>query len=228
MIIGLVGKAGAGKSEVAGHLVREHGYVELAFAKRLKEVCQSVTGWHSDFFYDPEEKEVPLRFTYHRYSPKDLSWGISDLLGLSLVDVMTRIRTVFKSYYLAGEITPRQFLQLVGTDVCRAVEPDVWVRQWREQAFEMGLPVSARNYAIPDVRFKNEIDFIRHAKLNGGGIIVRVERDGAGSTSGAEHVSEHEWQQAEPDVIIYNQGPIENLHNTINQMMERSAWAKQS
>jgi hypothetical protein len=39
-VIGLVGQAGSGKSEVAQHLVANHGYVRVKFAGILKDMCR--------------------------------------------------------------------------------------------------------------------------------------------------------------------------------------------
>lgn len=41
-VIGLVGKAGSGKSEVAHHLVVNHGYVSTKFAEVLKNMLRTL------------------------------------------------------------------------------------------------------------------------------------------------------------------------------------------
>lgn len=43
--IGLFGKMASGKSLVAQHLVDEYGFVELAFAARLKQICSEMFGF---------------------------------------------------------------------------------------------------------------------------------------------------------------------------------------
>jgi hypothetical protein len=49
MIIGLRGKAGAGKDTVADYLVKEHSYKKLSFATALKKIVVIITGWSYDF-----------------------------------------------------------------------------------------------------------------------------------------------------------------------------------
>lgn len=44
-LIGISGKSGTGKSTAADYLVKRHGYTELAFADRLKQVARMMFGF---------------------------------------------------------------------------------------------------------------------------------------------------------------------------------------
>ena len=57
MIIGLVGRKGAGKDTVADYLVREHGFKKLAFADPVKKVCEAMFALESIYFHCPLLKE---------------------------------------------------------------------------------------------------------------------------------------------------------------------------
>lgn len=53
MIVGLSGYAGAGKSTVAGMLVKSHCFEEMALAAPMKRFCQEVLGFSREQLYGP-------------------------------------------------------------------------------------------------------------------------------------------------------------------------------
>jgi len=57
ILLGLVGKKGAGKDTAAGFLTRDHGFVRMAYADPLKEACRVVLGLSEDDVTDPSRKE---------------------------------------------------------------------------------------------------------------------------------------------------------------------------
>lgn len=74
-------------------------------------------------------------------------------------------------------------LQIVGTDVLRRQRPNIWTEVLATTAEESGYPI----ILIPDVRFRNEAQFVRDA----GGLLVRVIRPGfVADDRPADHVSE--------------------------------------
>lgn len=91
--------------------------------------------------------------------------------------------------------TPRQFLQALGTDFGRnMIGENVWVEAWRRAVEKERLDAVASfceadppfNIVVDDVRFPNEVAAIEAM----GGVVVRIDRPGAGSASGAGHPSE--------------------------------------
>ena len=65
--------------------------------------------------------------------------------------------------------TPRQLLQILGTDCIRQkVQDDFWVAQW--QAWLNNTP--HRRVVVSDVRFENEVRAIH----DNGGVVLRIER----------------------------------------------------
>ncbi|OYY32778.1 MAG: hypothetical protein B7Y57_30060 [Rhodospirillales bacterium 35-66-84] len=97
---------------------------------------------------------------------------------------------------LLGGKTPRQAMQWLGTEWGRdMIAPDLWTRAWNAAA-------KAPRIVADDVRFANEADAIRAR----GGLVVEIQRPGAGAVVGAEHISEA--MPFAPDVRIENQlGP---------------------
>lgn len=195
ILIGVLGAAGAGKSTLADRLVATHGFQSYSFARPLKEMCAKMFGW-------------------------DLSrldeLGYKEEQDPNLPEGWTR----------------RKVLQHVGTECFRAIDPDYWVKkgkaaieQIRDQECD-GSCVSwcpqqeGYDVVIPDVRFANEIAAIREM----GGWIIRIERpeDGVGTTSAA-HVSEREWREATPDIVLRPALGVEHVQRHADDVI---GWIK--
>lgn len=129
-LVGLVGRAGAGKDTLALALVQRHGFTRRAFADPLKAAVSAITGWplvaleNRDF----KEREDPL-------------WGV----------------------------TPRRFMQHLGTEGMRSLKEDVWLCAFQSWLFHMA-PYSP--IVVTDVRFPNEVEFLRER----GALLVLVSR----------------------------------------------------
>ena len=105
--------------------------------------------------------------------------------------------------------TPRQALQTLGTEWGRdCIGADFWVRIWAAEA------ANHAHVVADDVRFPNEAAAIRAA----GGLVVRLDRPGAGSASGADHVSER--MDFEADSVIVNDGTAADLARAAVQVFK--------
>jgi len=112
------------------------------------------------------------------------------------------------SHKFGYEVTPRLILQRMGTEACRhGIADNIWIAalEKRIQGYE--------NVVISDVRFPNEIDFVRSA----GGVIIRVKRgeDPTPEKLATLHVSETAWNSYEPDYTVTNDGTIDELKEKI-------------
>lgn len=132
----------------------------------------------------------------------------------------------FWSKKLNREFTPRLALQLMGTEVGRNVfGQSLWIH-----ALENKIDKD-ENYIVTDVRFQNEIDWIREQK----GIIIEIRRGelprwykvASLANTGCQHstevmkdtgIHESEWKWIggqNVDHVIRNDGSLEDLEQSI-------------
>lgn len=113
------------------------------------------------------------------------------------------------------EVTPRLILQRMGTEVCRnGLTDNIWIL-----ALERRLRPGA-NYVITDVRFHNEMEFIRSV----GGKLVWVKRGEVPSSEHLAklHVSETAWYYEMPTMLNYmieNDGTIDDLSIKVAEVL---------
>ncbi len=99
--------------------------------------------------------------------------------------------------------TPRSILQRVGTELFRSEWPDVWTQAWDREASKHSHVV------VTDLRFQNEYDVIRRLW----GTVVRIERPRMGDSD--EHQSETEMTGFQENVLILNDGSLEDLERKV-------------
>ena len=209
MIIGICGLIGAGKDTAADYLVNFHGFRRDSFAATLKDAVAAVFGWNRDWLEGRTKASREWR------EQMDLWW--SQRLGM--------------------EITPRWILQNWGTEVCRnGFHKDIWIA-----SLENKLRQTKDNVVISDCRFFNEVDAIR----NLGGRIVWIQRGptphwydiaaraNRGDTKAQQwlknegiHASETSWAGTDFDLIIANDGMIDDLYRQLNGLLEDHLPAK--
>jgi hypothetical protein len=124
----------------------------------------------------------------------------------------------------------REVLQKIGTDVVRKIDPDAWVKilsrrivgLFNGEEDEFGryvLMPDTRGVVIPDIRFPNEVSFVKSQ----GGAIIRIRR-GEGSLVGTDY-SKHESESALDkmddsliDIDVDNNGTLEDLRSIYKSM----------
>ena len=196
MIIGICGFIGSGKDTVADYLVNFHEFRRESFANTLKDAVAAVFGWDRTML---EGRTKEAREWREQVDP----WWAARL------DMPT--------------LTPRWVLQYWGTEVFRrAFHDDIWIA-----SLENKLRNSRDNIVISDCRFPNEIESLKQA----GGSIVWVQRgtlpdwyeDAVSANQGNNvglnamkmrkiHASEWAWLGSDFDVVIDNNGSIDDLY----------------
>ena len=215
MIIGICGFIGSGKDTIADYLVNLHHFRRESFANTLKDAVSAVFGWDRTMLEGRTKQAREWR------EQQDNWW--TNRLGIV--------------------ITPRWVLQNWGTEVCRnGFHDDIWIA-----SLENKLRNSTDDVVISDCRFPNEIAAIKQS----GGLVVRVVRgpepewydaavsrnrgpDGNAtwSLSGRKleqlgvHDSETAWVGTRFDVVLDNNGTLDDLYQQIMHLVQDRLPAK--
>lgn len=112
-------------------------------------------------------------------------------------------------------VTPREILQKVGTECFRhGYADDIWIRALKKRI--NNRIHRGRDVVVTDVRFPNEAEAIK----SWGGIVVRVDREGAGASGGvqnhASEVSLDGWDKW--DHVLLNDGTLGQLEEATVKM----------
>ena len=151
-VIGLIGAKGAGKTTAFKAISSAFpGVVEITLAGKLKDTCAEV-------FNIPRD-----HFDSHEFKEKDLDTPAY----MSLETVVSCLRSFYpeNEYHLdfnlyvrphMGKVlyTPRQVAQYVGTEVLRAMNPDI-------HCLAATRGVEGNIFVVTDMRFPNELDFFK-------------------------------------------------------------------
>ena len=142
-------------------------------------------------------------------------------------------------FYEEINLTPRLFLQKIGTDLFRnQLHPNIWVNSLmseykpfkKEGGFqrsvksEEGIPydfeyeIEYPNWIITDVRFVNEADAVKSR----GGINIRIDRPNLLNNQNninLEHISETSLDDYKFNYYICNDSSIENLIEQVKNIL---------
>lgn len=175
MLIGVVGFIGSGKGTVGDILERYRGFTKDSFARPLKDAVSCMFGWPRDLLEG--DTEVSRKW---REEP-DVYW--SEKFG--------------------RQFTPREALQLMGTEAGRDVfHKDLWVISLLNRA-------KGKDVVVTDVRFKNEVEYIQ----KNGGKVIRIIRG-----------EEPEWYQTALEVNTLDASQFNDKHYALQDEVHRSEW----
>lgn len=196
MIIGISGKARAGKDTLAKFIGEEfkrkynRKFYEAAFAFELKNMCKFQFGLSDDQLWG-DKKEIEdgrfMRATLGGDPEYSIFW------------------------------TPREIMQELGT-FYRKIQTDFWIKGLKK-FLQNELLKGHKDFVITDVRYRNEAEFIKGKK----GVIIRVDRSLDNEIQGADHKSETELDNYNFDMCIGNNGDLADLkiasYNIVNAII---------
>lgn len=189
MIIGIAGKAQAGKDTTA---------MMINFLREYPEASWNMY-WNNDLPFEVEDYNI-VHFA-------DLLKDASEImLSLPRFTMQGTHGKNIRFDWLDG-ITGREFLQKFGTAVRNEIHPDFWTRALFIRHH------SNPNLIIPDVRFPNEAKIVK----NHGGILIRIERPGAGAGDHISETALDDYKGW--DIVIDNVGTIEDLYKQVKFLM---------
>ena len=131
------GSAGAGKSEVAKRLVEKHGFVEVALADEIKRICMRLWDFSEEQLWGPsaERNKPDERYTTPHLITDSTATCSKCGVEIRLDGSWDNLQAVDGSQ--GCPLTPRHALQQIGTEVARAIDPDVWVRYTMKAASDI-------------------------------------------------------------------------------------------
>ncbi len=209
------------------------------FASKLKEIVSILTGFKVEDLEKEEIKNINLFLSYRLLNKKANTFEIFASME-DLVERLNHLRTVYLDVYSAEEVndlfvqetisvTPRLLLQIIGTDIVRTINPDIWINSLFKDYTISGLalakmrrkgfsPISSLlvlpNWIITDVRFPNEVKAIKKKD----GIIIRINRE---SDYNSTHSSEIALDNYEDfDYTIDNNNCIDCLIESIKEILK--------
>lgn len=117
-------------------------------------------------------------------------------------------------------LTVRQLLQVIGTDVFRAMWADVWVNAWKHRLPILNTPKSPKLILVADVRFPNEVKAVQAL----GGRVIRLTR--APYAADDIHASETALDGYKGfDMVVDNSGmTIEQQNQFIWDALREKGW----
>ena len=202
MLIGIMGYKGHGKDTLAQAILRHNPQYRVThFADALKEMCKEIFGLTDYDVYDPIGKET--HFPFGDYIELDhYLQEMSDYTGLIL-----RYRELIAN-------SPREVLQLVGTEYIRSVKDSYWVDSVGDFCYN-NLDV-----LIPDSRYPNEIQKIKAL----GGMNVWVLRDDLPAPTDG-HASENSVSPEDADYILHVKTGDFTAHEGFAQLLRDGGWS---
>ena len=165
MILGISGRARAGKDTLADLFVKEFGFVRVSFADSLKEICSEAFDIKLSDFYDDASKDK--KWDLPVYLTENTANKILKLIEQKGIIITEDQRSFFMEESLKlSFISPRDLLQKVGTDLCRkTINDQIWI-----DIFINKISKAEGFYISADVRFKNEREAI--SKLGGKNLLI--------------------------------------------------------
>ena len=210
--IGLIGLAGCGKdtaAEILQRVLHEQGmHFEIKkYAGLLKEATRLAFG---DNFDDRDVKEERVFVT------PDLADKIIDATDY----VWLKLGFDHEHFELFNDLctkhidsktwmSPREFQQLLGTDVVRTIDPDAWVNYLKRED---------GNFIVSDVRFTNELlDYNVLLWRNSGGACMWHNSEALAITLMNDvHTGDAPYLH---DCTLWNKGTLEELERNIRFMV---------
>lgn len=136
----------------------------------------------------------------------------SDWFQVAFASAMKECARVVFGWNGVKDQKGRALLQEIGM-AGRKYNPDVWIQHLSKEIALLQQEIGFHsNFAITDVRFDNEAEFV---KRDLGGIIIRILNPNQAKEKFHAHVSECEQWKIHSDYIIVNDGTKEDLHNNV-------------
>ena len=214
MIIGLSGKKQSGKNTVSKIICAldfidrtnswsqlRYGYVEIE--DTAKTVLKWITDWER-IDYDNKWQEVSFAFALRKCA--SVLTGNLEIFNL---DEKSKNEPSGIKDADGNNITNRQLLQKLGTEVGRAISPNIWV----DCLLKCYKP--EKYWIITDVRFENEANAIKEKD----GVLIRINRDTGYQDNHASETALDNYEHF--DAVIDNNGSLKDLIDNVIEVVKQ-------
>ena len=198
-IIGLVGRAGAGKDTVASILSETEDVTPIAFADALREEVKNAFGVGIECMLHRDEKEQPTQ-----------ALAISRCADKRFIN---RMLAIAENPYTPR--SPREILQLWGTEYRRECDSQTYWIDRLQDTIDYHV-TAGKDVVVTDVRFVNEALYLKQI----GGSLWRIYRPIA-ELAISSHSSESDIDRIEIDRIIVNDGSVGQLVHATRAAMRK-------
>ena len=207
-LFGLAGNMGAGKSSVAKIMREDFGFLEVSQAEPMKEIAAEVFGFDAEALWGPTSERNKLRTGGVWEEP--MFWDETMLMSVfekhriitpveanekRVIDIFNRGWELIEAFYHenGGKLNARYPLQILGTEIGRAIRTTIWTDRAVERCLEqlmLNCPDAKTlpGAVISDVRFRSELLTLKR----NGAFVVKIVDPNAGPAPENEHISESE------------------------------------
>ena len=197
IVIGLTGRARSGKDTVADYLVEKHGFEKASFAGPLKQVARAVNPILG----------MDVRHPGHLIRMNEALEYLTE----------DQVKELYPEY--------RRFLQTLGTDGIRAIDPEFWVNA----AVDQVRRTRKDRVVFTDTRFMNECQAIWR-KMRGPydhTEVWHVARPSLPELTEDAHISEHNAGQFGENVWLNNSQDLDHLFQQVEGSFAETKYAAQ-
>ena len=198
LLIGIIGRKGAGKDTVGERLVVRHAFVRAAFADPVKHVARDL--W-------------PHLSVDQCWGPIEVKEAIDALLGVTPRWILQRLGTEVGRQ---GDLSAFEGLGVSADRMREALTrqgvvpgPSAWV-----DAFLAAR--RTQDTVVTDVRFPNEANVLRAQ----GGAVIKIVQPGFDTGIGNDHPSEFEVDRCDYDYLLRNDRTLPELWGRVDVVLE--------
>lgn len=184
VVIGIAGYAGVGKDTLAGYIARS---INLGGSSAsLRSFAAPIRAIAEDCGFNVQDRVAKEKRHYEYRSALlcSLSTALAGRLGATtpadqldrLYGAVERALEALRVGRNTYDISPRQFMQILGTEGGRSVDQNFWVDRARADSWQC----TDQYVLVTDVRFQNELAVLDY--------VILLSREGVGPAS--NHVSE--------------------------------------
>lgn len=236
MIVGICGLAGSGKDTAADFLVKNEGFVKIAFADPLKRIARDVYDFTDEQLWGPSAARNKPDMRYPREHGPFTRDCKCACCGVEAEEDWATRRLFVMPEHPPCYLTPRYALQMLGTEWGRTCYPNTWadlaLRTAKKVLYQSGILRSVfYNYhpqmglwtsntpegprpkgaVISDVRFINEVVAINEAN----GFVYQTTRGMGLEGAAGQHQSETEMRSIPKELF---KGQIDNKDWTLDEL----------